>query len=331
MTSPTQMSVGSPTNLTGQAAEPILEGQSARQQYRVHNSRLPDDAWREMDSLMIDVNQERLNLFDRLRQAGLIDPVNLGTTISTWQETNAFDDAEVSMDGNTETDEDASVWATKGAPVPLITKGFRLNHREIDAASDVRDSGVDKSTRKVIEAVEDFIIEGWSQSVRDARGDEFQIYGVTNHPDRATHAGSTWSTAGNVEPDIRGMIDKAEANNYFGPFDLWVAGEQNGNLRQPSPDFDNMRLRQQVRDLDEISDVVVSDRIPDGEAVLVQLTRDVIDGKLVNGNATDVAEWSNTPMQTIAKVFSGFAPRVKSDMGEDGSRQSGIVHASGLS
>lgn len=327
----TQINVGAASQLAGQAIEPIMAGQAARQQYRVHNSRLPDDAWREMDELMVDVSQERLNLFDRLRQRGLIDSVGLGDTISTWQETNAFDEADVSMDGRSDSDEDASVYATKGVPVPLITKGFRLGHREIDSASDVRDSGIDKSTRAVIEKVEDFIVEGWSQPITDARGDEFQIYGVTNHPDRGNHAGSSWGTASNVDPDVRSMISTAKDNNYFGPYDLWIAGEQDDQLLAPSPDFDNMRLRQQIAELAEINEVVVSDRLPDGEAVLVQLTRDVVDAKLVNGNAADVAEWNNTPMETIAKVFSGFAPRVKSDMGEDGTRQAGLVHATGLS
>lgn len=317
------------------AAEPLLAGQAARKAYRVNNSRLPDGAWDELDELMVRVAVNRLNLFERLQDAGLIDPVSLGTTISKWQETNKFDDADVDMDGRSNTDEDASVYATKGVPVPLVNKPFRVGHRELDANSTILDTNAGKATRKVLEKINDIIVNGWGQRLTDSDGNSFKIEGVTTHGDRNTHSGSSWGTDTNVESDVREMIDKAEADNYYGPYDLWLAGEQFGQLRQPSPDFDNMRLRQQIAELPEIDRIVVSDKISDGEAVLIQLTRDVMDAKLVNGTVTDAAEWSSTPMETRVKVWSGFAPRVKSDMGPDASdssdRQSGIVHATGLS
>lgn len=330
---PAQMD--SPTNMAGGASEPLMAGQEARQQYRANNSRLPADAWKDLDSLMVDVAQERLNLVDRLRAAGLIDPVDIGTTITTWQETNAFDEADVSMDGRSESDEDSSVYAEKGAPVPLVTKGFRVGHRQQNSQPNVFDTNADKATRQVVEKMEDMIINGWSFDVSDADNDTYSLDGLATDANVNSYTGSTWGTASNIEDDVRTAIDTAEGDNYYGPYDLWVGGQQWGYLRQPSADFDNMRVRTQLEDnnlgLAQIDQISVSDKIPDGEAFLVQLTSDVLDAKLVNGNLTDAVEWDNTPMETQVKVFSGFAPRVKSDMGQDGSRQSGVVHLTGLS
>jgi len=320
-------STGAPANVAGNAAEPLFDGQAARKQYRVQQSSVPEDAWRELDELMVMVAQGRLNLFERLQAAGLIDPVDLGTVISTWQETNEFGDAETSMDGRPQTDEDASRFEMVGVPVPLHTKGFRFGHRQGDQMN-VVDTNAPKSIRKVLEAVNDTILDGWDQNVADGRGDTFSIDGVRTLGDRAqTSVSGSWDTTpGNVDSDVRDMIGGLEDNNYYGPYDLWLAGDVAAALRAPSPDFDNMRLRQQVGMMDEIDEIVTTDRMPDGEAVLVQLDRDVIDGKLVNGTVTDSVEWDSTPFETRVKVWSGFAPRVKSD--EQG--QAGINHVTGL-
>lgn len=312
------------------AAEPVLAGQSARQQYRVQASSLPEDTWYELDDLMVGVAQERLNIVADWQAAGLIEMVDIGTTVTSWQETNAFTDADVDMAPESLGDEDASIFATKYAPVPIIHKDFKFNRREGDQ-HDVRGTNAPKATRTVLEKMEEFAVDGWDQKIVDGDGREARIYGLRNHPDRGQYAGSTWSTPGNVDPDVRAMIEKAKANNYYGPYRLYLGGQQDDQLLAPSPDFDNMRLRQQIADLNAISSLVVSDKIPDGEAFLVDLSPEVIDGKMIEGGPVDAAEWENTPFVTKVKTFGGFAPRIKSDMGEDGTRQSGVVHATGLS
>lgn len=323
--------IGNPSQMGVQsAAEPVLAGQQARQQYRAQASSLPEDTWYELDDLMVSVAQKRLNIVADWQAAGLIEMVGMGTTVTSWQETNAFSEADVDMAPDSLGDEDASIFATKYAPVPIIHKDFRFNRREGDQ-HDVRGTDAPKATRTVLEKMEEFAVEGWNQKIVDGDGREARIYGLRNHPDRGQYAGSTWGTPSNVDPDIRAMIGKAKDNNYYGPYRLYLGGEQDDQLLAPSPDFDNMRLRQQIGAINDISNVVVSDVIPDGEAFLVDLSPEVIDGKMIQGGPVDVAEWETNPFLTKVKAFGGFAPRIKSDMGEDGTRQSGVVHATGLS
>lgn len=323
-----QVSGGSNFGAQG-AAEPVLAGQKARQQYKANASALPEDTWYELDQLMVGVAQERLNIVADWQAAGLIDTVGIGTTITSWQETNAFDDADVDMAPESIGSEDASAFATKYAPVPIIHKDFKFNRREGDQ-HDVRGTNAPKAVRTVLEKMEEFAVDGWDQKITDADGREAHIYGLRNHPDRNQYSGSDWGTASNVDSDIREMISRAKGDNYYGPYRLYLGGNQEDDLLAPSPDFDNMRLYQQVSQMSQISNIVVSDKIPDGEAFLVDLSPEVIDAKMIEGGPVDAAEWENTPFVTKVKSFGGFSPRIKSDMGEDGSRQSGIVHATGL-
>lgn len=319
------------------AAEPVLAGQSARQQYRANASTLPEDAWYSLDDLMVTVAQERLNFVADLQAAGLVDTVSIGETVTSWQESNSFDEADIDMTPRSLGSEDASIFVTKYAPVPIIHKDFRINRRAGDV-HDIRGTDAPKAFRSIMEKLEDLALNGWDQVVTDADGREAQIYGVTNHPDRNQVTGSTWGTPGNVDADVREAVGELKSNNYYGPYRLYVAGDVDDHLLAPSPDFDNLRLRQQIADMSAIQSVTPLDRLDAGEAVLMQFTSDVIDAKMIEGGPTDMAEWENTPFETVVKAFGGFSPRVKSDMGEDadeetgtGNRQSGIAHITGLS
>ncbi|MDL5361357.1 major capsid protein [Halalkalicoccus sp. NIPERK01] len=313
------------------AAEPVLAGQRARQQYRAQASALPEDTWYDLDDLMVTVAQERLNIVADWQGRGLIDTVGIGTTITSWQETNAFGEAAVDMAPESLGDEQASEYATKYAPVPIIHQDIRFNRREGDQ-HDVRGTDAPKSIRSVLEKMEEFAVEGWGQTIVDADGREAHIYGLRTHPDRNTYPGSNWSTDSSaVDPDVREMISRAKADNYYGPYTIYMSGGVEDVLMAPSPDFDNMRLAQQINNMSAIERIVVSDKIPDGEMFLVDVSSEVIDGKMIEGGPVDTAEWENTPFVTKVKAFGGFAPRIKSDMGEDGGeRQSGVVHATGL-
>lgn len=307
------------------AAEPLLAGSSARKAYRAHDSRLPEDAWKDISDLLVDVAQERLTLVSDLEDAGLINSIGMGSTVSTWQESNDFQNAETDMDGRTDAPEDASIWVTRGVPVPIHHINFRVGHREDAAEPDLQPGNIQKAMRSCMRRLENVVLNGWGQ-VMDARGDSFEIYGYRTHPDREQHAGATWSNAANVETDLRSMIGKAEGNNYYGPYQLYIAGDLWAHLRAPSPDFDNQRVRQTIEDLSEISSIKPVDHLPPGEAILVQMTSDVVDA-VAAGDLVQTAEWNHTPFETRVKTFSVFAPRIKAD----NSTQSGIVHAAGMS
>lgn len=328
--------VGTPGDInTGNTDFPVFGGHSVKWDYRENQSPIDEENWREMDELMVEAAQDEFTLFDRLRSRNLVDSVPLETTISMWSEMSGFGEAEVDMDGRSQTVEDLPPGDfDRGVPIPLIAAAFRLGHRGPDATQDMRDTGIDGATRAVMEEMERFIVRGWERNVTDGEGDTFTLYGVTNHPDRNTLAGTAdWDDETNrdIEQDILNMVEALEGDNFSGPYDLWLNSSEVARLRDASPNYDNQRIRETIDDLPEVDNIVVSNYIPENEGVMVDLQRQVIDAKLSDGNVTDVAEWENTPMETQFKVYSGFAPRVKSRpvTGAD-TRESGVAHITGI-
>lgn len=333
-------SIGAPNGSqinAGDADYPIFGSNARKWDYRRNQSYLDEDAWREIDDLQVEAAQDELTLVDRLRDQNLIDSVPLETTISMWNEMAGSTEAEVDMDGRSQTVEDLPDGRERdGVPIPLIASAFRLGHRGIEATTDIRDSGVDQSTRAVLEEMERFVARGWNRDVYDggdANNGPFTVYGVLNHPDRNTETGASWSTdEANIETDVLSMIETLEDDRFEGgSYDLWLNPAQIRPMRQPDPNYDNQRVRETLNDLPEVGQITTSNVIPEGEAVMIDLRREVIDAKLGNGNTTEVAEWDSSPFETRYKVYSAFAPRVKSRPveGED-ARESGIVHVTGI-
>lgn len=333
-------SIGAPNGSqinAGDADYPIFGSNARKWDYRRNQSYLDEDAWREIDDLQIEAAQDELKLVDRLRQQNLIDSVPLETTISLWNEMAGSTEAEVDMDGRSQTVEDLPGGRDRnGVPIPLIASAFRVGHRGIEATTDIRDTGVDQSTRAVLEEMERFVVEGWGRDVydgADANSGPFTIHGVTTHPDRNTETGASWSTdPANVEADLLSMVEALEDDRFEGGnYDLWVNPSQVRPMRNPDPNYDNQRVRETISDLPEVGNIVPSHYIPEGEAVLLDLQREVIDAKLGDGNTSQVAEWDSSPFETRYKVYSAFAPRVKSRPvdGAD-TRESGIVHITGI-
>lgn len=333
-------SVGGPNSSQINAAQadyPIF-GSNARQwDYRRNQSYLDEDAWREVDDLQIRTAQDELNLVDRLRANNLVDTVPIEKTISIWNELGGSGEAEIDMDGRSQTVEDLPDEdpVPNGVPIPLIASAFRLGHRGREATSDIQDAGIVQKTRAVLEEMEGFVARGWDRTIYDGgetNNGPFQIYGVLNHPDRNPNTGASWSTdVANVETDILDMINTLEDNRFSGPYDLWLNPAQVRPMRNASPNYDNQRVRETILDLPEVGNITTSEWIPEGEAVMLDLQREVIDAKLGDGNTTNVAEWDSSPFETRFKVYSAFAPRVKSRPVEDAdTRESGIVHTTGI-
>lgn len=339
MSPSTNTAIGSPSSsqINAAAADyPLFAGKAEEWDYRRNQSYLDEDAWREVDDLMVEAAEEELNLVDRLRSRNLIDSVPLERTISMWREMAGAGEAEVDMDGRSQTVEDLPGGpAERGVPIPLIASAFRLGHRGVEAEPDIRDSGITQSTRAVLEEMERFVVEGWDRDVADAGDDgngPFRIHGVLTHPDRNTETGASWTTdTSNIESDILSLVEALEDDRFNGPYDLWLNPSQIRPMRNPDPNYDNQRVRETIDDLPEVDNIVTSNYIPEGEAVMVDLRREVLDAKLGDGNTTQVAEWDSSPFETRFKVYSAFAPRVKSRpvAGED-VRESGIAHITGI-
>jgi len=312
-----------------------LQANAAQQaaQFRA-NSRLRKDEWKTLDERLVEIAQANLVLVDELRSRGLTVNEDLATLIREWESTNEFDDADVDMSGETGASEDASTFTLNGTPLPIVHKSFHVKRRQL-LASRRRGQGLDlsnqsKAARKVMEGLEDVLINGWDSTV-----DGYTVYGLTNHPDRNTVTGSDWNDFTNNDADtVRGdILDAVEANEdaNYGPEGagyLFAGGRDAYQaLRRWDTGTDQERglLERLNEELDMIQSWIRADYMADDEAVLFKPVPDVLE--LANASDIQNVEWESDSGWTMhMKVMASMTPIVKSD--DDGN--SGICHLTDL-
>lgn len=312
----------------------FLSNSEERRKIAANATTLEKDEWETLSDRMVQVYRENLVGISDLQGAGLTRSLSLATQVDLWQTRSDFTEAEVSMDGETRSEEDRVTYATEGVPIPIVHKDFRVSERELETSrrlnNDLRTDGVADATRHVSEKLEDMLFSGWSPTIRDDDGDTYTLYGYTDHPDRNTYTGSDWGTASNIRTDIVALLDAMDEDNRTGGnFWLYVAPPQWREFRSAvDPDGDgNLTVRQRVMEEfdSEIGRVRRAPKLPDGEAVLVDPSPDVVE--LAVAEDVQTIEWqSGSGMTSHFKVMAAMAPEIKSD----NTGQSGVVHATGI-
>jgi len=313
-------------------------GQMVAQALQTNATTLERDEYEDMVDRMISVYQERLNGIRDLRDAGLTRGVSLSSVVTTWQKRTDFTEADISMDGESSSDEDRVTYDVQQTHVPIIHKDFRIAQRELEASrnmgDDLRTGDIAEAARSVTEMAEAMLFQGWDQAVNTARGDTTKVYGYTSFPDRVTGSASgDWGTASNIRPTILDMIDNLDDNERT-PGDsgywLYLSKNQWQELRRAvDPDGDgnlNLRSRLEENFEDEIGAIRRTPEfaLPDGELVMVDPSPDVVE--LAEAEDMQTVEWqSGSGMTNHYKTMLAFAPEFKSDS----SGQSGIVHYTG--
>lgn len=300
------------------------------------NSILRKQEWEELDAAVIESARYPLRGVEDLRSRGLTRPLGgIGTMVSQWNVSSEMTPANISLSGRTKGEEDRVDFSLAGVPIPVVFKSFTIGQRELEASRRLGD-GIDttsaaEASRVVAEKLEDMLFNGASVTLNGAN-----IYGYRTHPDRVSDtaynfSGSLggWDSTNyqNVLPTVAGMISGANADRHYGPFVLYLSTTQyNFAALNFFPDTGDTPL-QRILSLPQIAAVQQLDTniLPNGEAILVQMTREVVDW----AEAMDIrmVEWtSGDGMTGMFKVMAVAAPRVKSRYGA----QSGVVHATGL-
>lgn len=298
-------------------------------QLHTNDGLLMYDEWKDLDRTVIDVATDRLVGIADLQSMGLTHNLgSIGVTISQWEEYSDMTDADVSMSGVTKGEEDTPAYDQASVPVPIIHKDFRINIRRLEAsrqfgeALDTTSSNV--ASRKVAEKSEDMLFAGDPTTVAGNT-----IYGYTNFPARNTDTLSTaWDSVTDnqdIIDDVLTMCDSARADNYYGPFTLYIPSGYEGTM---DDDFkpgsgDTRTVRERILQIESVARVVVADRLSADNVILVQMTSDVVD--LAVAQDVTTVQWdSQGGMSEHFKVMAVWVPRLKQDY--DG--RTGIVHLS---
>lgn len=278
------------------------------------NSALRDDEWALLDARVVDVARARLNGINDLRAAGLVhDLGGLGTTVSQYEKASDMSSADVSMDGATKGEEDAVDYTLISVPVPIIHKDFRIGLRKLEASRKLGESldtvQAEIAARKVAETLESILFLGASNITINGQ----QLDGYTSFDDVNTATGAAdWGTVDKIYPNVLAMVDACEQDGFFGPYMLYVATTQFGQMRQVYSAVPSQTAYDRVKSgISSIIDIKPCSLLTDS-AVLVQLTRDVVD--LAVGMDIVTVPWQSDGGMTLHfKVMAAAAPRVKSD------------------
>lgn len=298
------------------------------------NSLLREDEWQEVDRAVIEAARYPLKFVNLVRGRGLVQPLGgLGTLSSAWYASSEMTQASVNMTGRSQSERDLPDLKQVGVPIPVVFKQFDIGERMLLASRNMGD-GIDvtaaaEAARVVAEKVESIFVNGAGTVLNGAA-----LYGLTNHPNRntdtaANYGGGDWGTIANIVPTVSGMISAAmTTGKHYGPYTLLVSTTQyNQAANSYYTDGSGQTALDRIKALASIEAVehIPADTLADASALLVQMSREVIDAAIALD--LQVREWaSGDGMESSFKIMAVMAPRVKARY--DG--KSGIVHATGV-
>lgn len=299
------------------------------------NATLRKDEWINLEDTIIESARERLVIVDDLQNAGLTFNVGgLGTIISEWEAGSEMTDADITMDGESSGEKDRQEFSLQGVPIPVIHKEFTIGERML-MASRQRGSALDvtqgtEAARAVARVSENMIFNGGTIGKSHASGTtKYDIPGLTTFTSRETYTISDWSDNSTVTPqdihdEILAMVQQMETDaRHFGPFTLYVPGEYAFRFREDFKANSDKTLMERVTDEDVIDRVRVADTLADGNVILLEMNRGVLD-LAVASDVTTVQWESGSGWTNRFQVFAAWAPRLKTDYDS----RTGILHGS---
>ncbi len=283
----------------------------------IRNSELPEDAWKALESAVLGEQVDRLGAVQDLRAAGLTIPESPFAVQHEFDVISEVTEADVTIDGRASDELDRFQTERKAITVPVVSKAFEIGWRAMGAYNSIpgrmfnTDLAV-AAAQVVNEKLEYALFNGFG-SVKLSTATE--TYGYTNHPDVNTGASAgDWGTIGNAEATVKNMIIAQSADNYFGPFTLYVSQTQYDEISTLYKSVDNdVTELNRIENLPQIAAVkpVSANYLAAGYALAVQLQRTVVG--LVEAMPFRIVEWQSPDgMATQWRVMTIAAPRVTS-------------------
>lgn len=247
----------------GRAGTGLLVGNSAP---------IGPESWRRIDQRVTRVQRNVLSVFDRLARANTT-PVGVGDIMSYYPKITDSGEANVSMDGRSNSLQDQANVTFVGTPVPVIDSFIRLGWRQGEVLRKQNGMAIDVESmanagRRVAEKLEDMVLNGMPQIVVQGS----PIYGLLNFPDRSTDThgftlnaatGANWLTA------VGKVITQLEADNAYGKVTLFVNwGDWSYATRADySTLYPNVTIIQRIMQLGQIAEIVPASNIPANQMV----------------------------------------------------------------
>jgi hypothetical protein len=293
---------------------------------QVNAATLERDEWKQLDSAIVGVIRERLSGFDYLINKGLVwnMPNAMGTTVLEWHSASDSQEAILSMDAVSRGQGDRTVFKHHYLPIPIIHADYEINTRFLSVSRRMG-NGLDTfeaehAARRVIEIQENMLFTDTTYSWGDKGSDNRNtIYSLVNYPDRNPVTLSlAWTdsakTPAQILADVVAMKNANIAARHYGPYTLFIPTLYDAVLDE---DYDVsgsslMTIRERILKLEGVNDIVVVDRLPANNVLLVQMTPNVV--RIINGLPMQNVEWTTEGgMVHKYKVMTIRVPQIRSD------------------
>lgn len=269
---------------------------------------LTDEELRYLDARVTETVRPRLvgrQLFPffRLPHAGF-------KTVRGWKETD-MGQATIDMDGETDSFDRIEL-ASFDIKVPVISKGFTLNWRDIIAARNggipIDTRSVENAARQVAEEEDKLLLTGEYSGWR-ALGIEGLIQATGGG---AGATAGAWATVTNAITDLNTAIAALEANGHYGPFAAVFRAVQYRKLFGLIANTGILGI-EKARELCTAgifaSDSVFSTAGATTSGLVVEPSADNFE--LVVGQDISTFMWQDKSMNIFGKVYEVVAPRIK--------------------
>jgi len=279
--------------------------------------------WIQLDEAIIRAAKPRLRAAKDIREAGLVYqlPNGIAKTVMQFQQQSDITGASISMDGLRQAESDRPVFSLINFPLPII-------HKDTTTA--------ELAGRRVAEQVEQLTLgctnsaatPGGFTGVSSYTWGGGVVQGYMNFSNRIIYSLTQPTSMGWIPQttvdDVLQMKKASQAAYHFGPWMLYAGLYWDPYLDDDyKPTYNDMTLRQRLREIDGILDVRTVDYIPDDSLILVQMTTDVV--RMVIGMDITTVQWeSHGGMMLNFKVMCVMLPQLRSDFYGN----SGIVHGS---
>jgi uncharacterized linocin/CFP29 family protein len=298
----------------------------------VVNSLLRKDEWQLLDREIQKAATIRVTAVNDVKAKNLVIPIgSLGVLTTQFSQQSEMTSAARNMTGQATGERDRLEHLIKGRPIPITYKEFNIPKRQLEA-SRLLNTSLDTTTAEaaavvVAESLQDLLVNGDTSVVFG--GDT--IYGYRTEPNRNTGTaaglgGGDFGTLSNIIPTVKGMIAAVTSDRYYGKYILYLAPNQHVEVTtQFYSDGNPETPYERIMRIEQIEAVKACDALPDGEGLLIQMTKNVVDW--AEHMQPTVVEWlSGDGMMAHFKVMAVATPRVKSDFNGN----SGIYHVTGI-
>ena len=319
----------------GTVAQIKANSAQARDKLRTNATSLPLSALETLDETVMEPLYQRLAIVQRFEQAGLTHDLQWWETESSWGIRGRMNEAEHTSDLLTNSEEGALPEGREGVAVPYTIKNYRLKQSTIERANafgrNIEPEYADAAGRSVGELLEDTMLYGSKIQLSTPHGNTLGCPGMLNVDGRIQYpASGTWDDGPTAKNDLIDAIGTLGDNGYDTDSEgAWLIGGTKLNTyfqRDYRSDvYADSSTREKLDEVTGFDDFIYAPRMPDGEAILLLPTDEVIDMARLPDGPLNLSEENQFGQNNKFKLFQLLAPRIKHN--QDGG--TGIVHIAG--